>query len=141
LDEEIQIVKSYLEIEQIRYGNRLKYSVNVEGPAARAKVPGLIIQPLVENSIKHGLRSKVEGGSVAVSVVVDDHTCRVCVRDTGVGFSKGDTGDGLGHGMRSIRERLELAFPKRWKMDIQSSHGTQIDIEFPMEVRTCVIAR
>lgn len=141
LDEEIQIVKSYLEIEQIRFGSRLKYSVHVEGPAARAKIPGLIIQPLVENSIKHGLRSKVEGGSVMVSVAVDDHTCRVSVRDTGVGFSKSGPSDGLGHGMRSIQERLELAFPKRWKMDVKSNDGTQIDIEFPMEVRTCVIAR
>jgi signal transduction histidine kinase len=130
LVKELELVRMYLEIEKIRFDKRLEYEVSTAGPIEEVMIPGMIIQPLVENSIKHGIGPKVGGGRISVHVQAQQDTCRITVADSGVGLDKDKTPES-GHGLVNIRERLHLAFSDRYQMDIADENGVRIDITFP----------
>jgi hypothetical protein len=129
LTEELAIVRSYLEIEQERFGDRLRFDITVNGEIENISLPGLTIQPLVENSVKHGLRSKVEGGRVEVWVRVESENVLITVADDGVGMDT--TISTNGHGLHSVRERLRLVYGKAASMTLTSPPGLRIDIRLP----------
>lgn len=111
LRDEIAFTKSYLRIEQVRFGDRLQVAWDVAPDALRVRVPGLILQPLVENAVGHGLAPRARGGRIDVSTVLDGGVLRIDVVDDGAGLS-GD-GDGLihdGHGLGNIARRLRASY-------------------------------
>lgn len=108
LSEELEIVRSYLEIEKVRFGNRLQFDIRSDESLGDIRIPPLVIQPLVENAIKHGIAEEPKGGTVTVDVKRDGRACVIAVNDTGKGFS--GTGGDPGFGLKSIRERLTLAY-------------------------------
>jgi hypothetical protein len=117
LQAEFDRLRDYLELMAIRMGPRLKYSLQLPPELAQHPVPALLLQPLVENSILHGLEPKVEGGRVAVSARREGNQLVLEVADSGVGIS--DLPDaGKGFGMAQVRERL-IAL-----------HGTAADVDF-----------
>ncbi len=144
---EYYFVRTYVALEQARYDDRLKVHYDIDPQALSAQVPVLTIQPLVENSIKHGLAQKNGGGTVTLRARVDTlaGATRIMVRDDGVGMEpdvlrrvlggtyKADSG---GVGLANISERLQSLFGERYHFDIRSSpkKGTRVDLELPFKV-------
>jgi two-component system, LytTR family, sensor histidine kinase AlgZ len=105
LDEEITLAQAYLAIEQVRFGARLQVEWDIEARAGSARVPPLVLQPLVENAVRHGVEPAVAGGRVWVRAVVQRGQVVVTVSNT-----MGDEPASPGHGMalHNVRERLRL---------------------------------
>lgn len=130
LDEEISIVKKYLELEKIRFGKRLEFEINVPDILYNIKLPPLLIQPLVENSIKHAISDSIDGGKVEITCEDTSHnTILITVKDNGTGVST--NGNGTGFGLNSIKERLELMFKKDYKFEINKKNGYEVKIQIP----------
>ena len=111
LREELQIVERYLEIQRVRFADRLAVTVDLAPEVADARVPLLIVQPLVENAVRHGLTPQVREGSLVVRAVRDDGRTRIDVEDTGVGLPPGWTlHDATGTGLRNLQSRLAAEF-------------------------------
>ena len=120
LQAEFDRLQDYLELMAVRMGSRLAYTLDLPAELAALPVPTLLLQPLVENSIKHGLEPKVEGGSITVRARRAGSVLTLDVADTGVGVDSAQpaTGDSAGFGMTQVRERLS------------TSYGTLAGIEF-----------
>ena len=130
LDEEVSIVKKYLELEKIRFGNRLEFELNIPEILYNIQLPPLLIQPLVENSIKHAISDNIDGGKVEITCEDTSHnTILITVKDNGKGVST--NGNGTGFGLNSIKERLELMFKKDYKFEINKKNGYEVKIQIP----------
>jgi sensor histidine kinase YesM len=114
----------------VRMGTRLTYNLDLPPELAAQSIPTLLLQPLVENAIKHGLEPKIEGGSVAVSARRDGQNIVLDVIDSGVGFNSGD-----GFGLAQVRERLQATYGEQ--STIYSGAGragfTRASITFPSQ--------
>jgi len=135
LREEFDIVRTYLELEKLRLSDRLEYTLEICGNVDRVCVPGMLLQPLVENCIKHGLARKVGKGSVKVKASIETgpegDRCRIVVADNGCGWTAKSREGGIG--ISNIRERLELYFGGRCTLDQYNQDGAVVDISFPVE--------
>jgi LytS/YehU family sensor histidine kinase len=142
--EEYFFVRTYLALEQARYGDRLAVRYDVDPQVLGVQVPVLTIQPLVENAVKHGLADKVGGGCVTLRARVDPlaRTTTIQVRDDGVGMEEDQVAKALegigtdegGIGLRNISERLAMLFGQRCALDIRSKpgEGTTVDLRIPL---------
>jgi len=108
LAEECALLRSYLEIVAVRMGPRLAWRIDIPGDLAGVSVPPMLLQPLVENAVKHGLEPNPSGGEVTVSARRDGTALVVEVADTGLGL--GGATEGTGFGVASVRERLAAAY-------------------------------
>jgi hypothetical protein len=109
--EEATIVEGYLAIEQERLGERLTYHIDIDDAVLRLRVPPLVLQPLVENAIKHGIAPSVRGGTVSVRGWMEGDTVSLEVENTGVGDGEGDRETaGTGEGLDNVRRRLRATF-------------------------------
>ncbi len=131
LAEELDLIRTYLEIEKVRLGDRLRYEVVCEDRIREVEVPAMLIQPLVENSIKHGIAPAVEGGEISVEAKEANGMCLIRVRDTGKGFQ--ENADPTGFGLRSIQDRLKLIYGDRAKLEIVQDNCCEIVISLPMK--------
>ncbi len=139
-------VRTYLSLEQARFDDRLNIHYDIDPQVLATRVPVLIIQPLVENAVKHGIAPKPGGGTLGLRARVDPlaGSIRIGVRDDGVGMDSEiltevatgtyDSPDGHGVGLRNIHERLERLYGTRYQFDIRSSpaKGTRITLELPL---------
>ncbi len=114
LADELDLVQSYLTIEQARFGDRLRVVREVEPAALTVPVPGLILQPLVENAVAHGIAPLKRGGTIRIAARVEGDALLVEVGDDGVGPPPGDA-DPIreGHGLGNVRQRLETMYRER----------------------------
>ena len=134
LQAEFDRVRDYLELMTIRMGPRLSYTLDLPEALAQHPVPTLLLQPLVENSIKHGLEPKVSGGHIAVSARREGQHIVLDVSDTGVGLS-GTDGDRTGFGMAQVRERLASSYGIESAIELVAlpSGGTRATARFPYQ--------
>ncbi len=109
LEEELAIARAYLEIQRTRMQDRLGFSIECEEGIGSTPLPPLLVQPLVENAIKHGIEPSEDGGEVKVSVTANDDTVTVTVSDTGLGIGQAASG-GTGTGLSNVRERLRTLY-------------------------------
>ena len=132
LGKEIQLCRAYLEILKFRMEDRLQYSVIVPQGLSSAQFPPMMLQSLVENSIKHGLEPKPEGGSLTISADISNGRLRVTVADSGLGFAAAGVA-GSGVGLANVRERLAALYGGAAKLSIEanSPSGTIVTIEVP----------
>ena len=132
LGKEIQLCRSYLEILKFRMEDRLHYTVTVPQGLQSAQFPPMMLQSLVENSIKHGLEPKPEGGSLTISGDIANGKLRVTVADTGLGFAVADQ-PGTGVGLANVRERLAALYGGAARLGIEANSpaGTIVTIEVP----------
>lgn len=136
LRDELEIVRSYLEIERLRLGPRLETRLEVDDEAVLSvQIPVLSIQPLVENAIKHGLAPKEGPGLLVVTAQADDERVLIEVRDTGLGM--GSPGNphhcGAGVGLNNVRRRLQLCFGTESDLVIESDPtGTRVRFAAPL---------
>ena len=121
LQAEFDRLRDYLELMLIRMGPRLSYALDLPSELARQSVPTLLLQPLVENSIKHGLEPKVQGGRIDVSARLEGGTLVLQVSDTGIG--PGTTDGGTGFGLAQVRERLAAAYEDRASLTFSAAPG------------------
>jgi len=131
LNEEIEFIKKYLEIEQVRFPDRLHIQLEVESAVGEALVPEFILQPLVENAVRHGIAKRVEPGEVQVSAHADNGDLVLSVRDSGPGYHPGSAGLGLAN----IRERLETLYGETGSLIVTSGEtgGTIATVRFPFK--------
>ena len=133
LADEFARLDDYLALMAVRMGDRLGYALHLPPALAGVPVPPLLLQPLVENAVRHGLEPQVAGGRVDVVAGVDGGHIRITVSDTGRGV-----GDGLRHpgfGTRQVKERLATAWGEAADvrfLDLEP-HGTQVVIRWPMD--------
>jgi signal transduction histidine kinase len=109
LADEFALLRGYLEVQCMRMGERLRFKLELPESLAQADLPPMLLQPLVENSLRHGLEPKVEGGEVKVSAREEGDRLVLEVADTGLGKANGSTG-GTGLGLANVRERLAAAY-------------------------------
>ncbi len=131
LSQEITMIKAYLDIQKIRMDERLNYTIDVPDNLWQHPFPPMLLQPLVENALKHGLEPKVEGGEIVIRAIRDNGLLKVEVSDTGLGFSDFDTSR---VGIANVRERLGLLFGEKGRLIIEENkpHGVRAIIEVPI---------
>ena len=136
LSEELDFVDDYLDIEVIRFGrDKLSVKKEVEPEALDCIVPSMILQPLVENAIKHGLSPKIDGGRVTLRSSVANERLRIEVEDDGVGMAAESNSESTGIGLRNVAERIQVLYGDGGRLDIRtpaSGVGTLISLELPM---------
>jgi LytS/YehU family sensor histidine kinase len=116
LSREMQIVRAYLEVEQLRLGDRLRVELHVDDVALDVPVPVLSVQPLVENAIKHGVAPSPEPGYVRVRVAQQPNELRISVENSGTNGPGGTSGTGVG--LRNVRRRLEICYGSGANLDL-----------------------
>jgi hypothetical protein len=135
LSEELKIVKSYLEIEELRLRPRLRTMIHIDKDAEQAMIPVLSIQPLVENAIKHGVANRPDEGWLRLSATVLEGTLTVVVEDCGSGPSAGadeNRSAGAGVGLNNVRRRLQLCFGRGTDVRLeQSPSGSRVQFSVP----------
>ncbi|MFB4321393.1 sensor histidine kinase [Paenibacillus sp. JNUCC32] len=142
IKDEIEMVQCYLDIQKFRYEDRLKYELQVDPEANRVRIPPLIIQPLVENAVIHGMDHKEEGTSIRVRVSASEGKLHVMTEDNGAGISLDklqmiygylndtDEKDGGRIGLRNVHVRLQLTYGPEAGLIIYSEPGIGTRIEF-----------
>jgi two-component system LytT family sensor kinase len=142
LGEELSFVDDYLAIEMVRFGEKLRFVKEIDPVTLDLLVPSMLLQPLVENSIRHGLSSKVDGGTVRVRSRMVGHRLQVIVEDDGVGIpeAKLATLFEQGIGVSNVNERLKVLFGDDYRMWIDSrpGEGTTTGIEIPEQAGVTV---
>jgi len=136
LREEIEFIDDYLDIEVIRFGrDKLQIFKDIDGATLDIFVPSMLLQPIIENAIKHGLAPRLEGGQIHLRARLQDGRLMIEIDDNGVGMSRERLNEvyGGGIGISNIHERLRLLYGDQFGMDIRSQpgEGTQIRIEIP----------
>lgn len=143
LGEELSFVDDYLAIEIVRFGEKLRFVKDIDPATLDLLVPSMLLQPLVENSIRHGLSSKVDGGTVRVRSRMIGRRLQILVEDDGVGIpeAKLATLFEQGIGVSNVNERLKVLFGDDYKMWIDSrpGEGTSTGIELPEQVSGTVV--
>ena len=135
LREEFNFIEDYISIEMVRFGSKLRYVKEVEGAVLEARVPSMILQPIVENSLKHGLAGKVEGGTIRVRAWLGEGKLHLEVEDDGVGIPEARLNRIFeqGIGVSNVNERLQVLFGDEYRMwiDSKTGEGTRTGIEIP----------
>jgi two-component sensor histidine kinase len=131
LGQELELVRAYLELMQMRIPDRLQFALHIEPAASSLQCPPMTLLTLVENAVRHGIDPSEEGGRISVDVWLRDGRCHVRVTDTGVGLQS--KSGGLGTGLSTLRERMQLAFggDAQLRLTEVQPHGVCAELEFP----------
>lgn len=129
LGQEVTLVQNYLQLMQMRMGERLAYFIDVPENLRAEALPTMLLQPLVENSIKHGLEPKRTGGEVRIKARRVNDVIELVVEDTGIGFS---ANPGSGNGLTNLRERLDLIYNGRAMVSVIPRASQSYSAEEPL---------
>jgi len=147
LEEEINIVKDYIYIQECRFDDRVKFNLTVNMDMKKVKIPGMTIQPLVENAFIHGIESKEDGGCININISDEYGICRVIIEDDGVGIPKEildkinkynyetkHIGHTTGLGINIVEKRLRYLYDKKDIFNIESEEGkgTKVYLKIPI---------
>lgn len=136
LSAELEAQRKYLEIERTRFDDKLKVSFTIEPGLEAARLPSLILQPIMENAIKYAISPRTEGGAIDVSAFREGDLLRIRIDDDGPGLPpEGDPRRRRGVGLANARERLELIYGDRAGLSAQNRepHGCRVEIWLPLE--------
>ena len=134
LADEIDYVRQYLDIERVRFGDRLRVEVDVAVEAWEASVPAFVLQPLIENAVRYAVAPRESGGSIVIEAERAGDLLRVAVIDDGPGMRDAATGNGAGKiGLANTRDRLRQLYGDRGRLDLgaAAAGGTRATIEIP----------
>jgi len=131
--QEFDLLRHYLELLKIRMGDRLQFELAVADELGSAPLAPMLLQPIVENAIKHGLEPKVDGGTVRVSATRVGERMVLSVADNGLGFSEHADSSGEGVGLSNLRERLAVLYDGQATLTVADVNpGTEITIRVPL---------
>jgi|DewCreStandDraft_4_1066084.scaffolds.fasta_scaffold44721_2 hypothetical protein len=131
LGQEIEQLRAYLDIMSLRMVGRMRYEIRVQPPLRQCPVPPLLLQPLVENAILHGLEPKVGGGRLLVAATAREARLEICVEDDGVGFDAARARQGVG--LANLRERLATLYGSAAGLTIEDARpGTRVRLWLPL---------
>ena len=141
LHEEIDFLETYLQIEEARFGSRLQVKIAVDPAVAMEQIPSLILQPIVENALKHGLGPKLGPGHLWITAEADGNQVRLRVEDDGVGPAigvlklNGSNGRSNGVGLENVAQRLNALYQDggRMTIEVRQAGGTRVTILLPRE--------
>lgn len=134
LNEELQFISNYLEIEKIRFEERLTVETRVSPEAMPMNVPSLILQPIVENALKHGIGRNLTGGILTIAATIRDGVLQLIVRDNGDGFTVTDeTKTGLGIGLANVDQRLKKMYGNGFGLSVAQAipKGAEVILTLP----------
>ena len=137
LSEEIKLVTDYLEIEKVRFRERLSYSIEIPPGLDSFELPPLTLQPLVENCIKHSISIRPNGGEIRISATLNNDRLILSVWDDGPEFAKESAP--VGHGLYSLQARLSAIAGEDASMDVQTP-GIGKTVRVSLPVTSCKIA-
>jgi len=143
LGEELSFIDDYLSIEMVRFGDKLRFVKDIDPDTVDLLVPSMLLQPLIENSIRHGLSNKIEGGTIRVRSRRNSDHLHLVVEDDGLGIPEAKLAwlfEG-GIGVNNVNERLKVLYGETYKMWIDSrpGEGTSTGIEIPEQVSGTVV--
>lgn len=124
LHEELAMVESYMDIERVRFGDKLRGSVDVPAELRETQVPPMSVQSLVENAVKHGIMPQTGTGEILVTAAAENGSVHIEVRDTGPGFELAAIG--AGHGLDNLVERLEALFGPKARLNVLRRDGHSV---------------
>jgi two-component system, LytTR family, sensor kinase len=132
LKDELDFLLRYLEIEKVRFQDRLQFEFKIDDEALESKVPNLILQPIVENAIKHGIAPSAVSGVIKIVATRDNGSVHLVVADNGPGFDA-TADDGKGIGLRNTKERLRKLYADRHEFIVTSGAlgGVRVEITLP----------
>jgi sensor histidine kinase YesM len=133
LAQELELVRSYLEVMHMRMPDRLQFSLHADDAALALKLPPMSLLTLVENAVRHGIDPAEDGGRIEVRARVCGSRCHVQVTDTGMGLAS--AGSSLGTGLTTLRERLQLVFDGDAQLHLSANepHGVCADLDIPAQ--------
>jgi two-component system LytT family sensor kinase len=137
LRQEIEALDLYLGTERLRFGERLRIEYAIDGPALEALVPSLLLQPLLENSLKYAVSAREQGGSIRIEGRTRGAMLELSVIDDGPGLRDGaaPTNERRGVGLRNTRERLSVLYGEHHRFAVLNSHpGLRVDMALPLEL-------
>jgi sensor histidine kinase YesM len=126
LKEELEMVKIYLDVEKVRFEERLVYSVEIAKELEEQQIPRFIIQPLAENAVKHGISKLVEGGEIKVNITKEGSSILIAVADTGTPF---DSDFAPGFGLQSIYDKLEILYADKFEMNFENTPQKRVTLK------------
>ncbi len=131
IDRELQLVRPYLELMHMRMPDRLQYAMNVDPAALRVRCPPTTLLTLVENAVRHGIDASEEGGRIDIAIERRGARCVIRVTDTGAGLH--ESANGLGTGLTTLRERLQLIFgdAAQLRLTAGASRGVAAEVDLP----------
>ena len=134
LGEEVDFIGRYLELERVRFGERLKVAIDVPPELTPARVPTLLLQPFVENALKHGVLRDREGNSIAIVARREDGRLHVTIRDDGRGLGEAGLVQNGGVGIANSRTRLAHMYGERARLTVADGvpRGVEVDIQLPL---------
>jgi sensor histidine kinase YesM len=130
--QELKLITTYLDIFCVRMGKRLSYTIEAPESIQNIEMPSMLIQPIIENAIKHGLEPKIEGGEISIRVEKKDHTLIWEIADTGLGLGKNNDD---GFGLRIIEERIDSLFGEKGSLCFENNKpsGLKVIVEVPID--------
>lgn len=128
VQDEIDIIKTYLDMQQIRFESRMRYSIDVDPLALYLEMPSFILQPLVENAVKHGIETRAETGFIDVKIEVEESEIVIKIFDSGPGFLEEP---GTGMGLQMVKSKLELLYPGHFKFELNNIPEKYVRITIP----------
>ena len=133
IERELQLVRPYLELMQMRMPDRLQYAMNVDPSALKVRCPPTTLLTLVENAVRHGIDPSEEGGRIDIDIARRGERCVVRVTDTGAGLRQ--SANGLGTGLTTLRERLQLIFgdAAHLRLTPNAPRGAVVEIDMPAQ--------
>ena len=136
LAQELDAINRYLDIEKMRFGARLSVQYNIADAAAAVLVPSLLLQPLIENSIKYAVSPREQGGTIQVEGRIEQGMLLLAVRDDGPGIIDPQRlREGRGVGIRNTRERLQVLYGERSRVLLEAAEpGLRVTLQFPAEL-------
>jgi len=136
LAEELATVDDYLAIQQVRFAGKLNFEREVASDTLGAAVPGFLLQPLVENAVEHGIVGNAGTGSILLRAERRDGSLHLTVKDDGVGLPPSWDGNGSGHCLRNVRERLRALYGDGAGIEIANSAGIGVTVTVKIPFRT-----
>lgn len=132
--QEMKLIRSYLDIHRVRMGGRLSYTIDMPDSLLAHRIPPLLIQPLVENSLRHGLEPKIGGGEIAITGAPNGGGFAITISDSGIGISENTGGNGIG--LENIRKRIEMFCNGAGRLVLEKNNptGVRAIIEIPAAV-------
>nr|WP_199081848.1 histidine kinase [Pedobacter sp. ASV19] len=128
VQDELEVVETYLHMQHIRFEDRMKYIIDADSQTLNLNIPSFVLQPLVENAVKHGIETCTESGLIVVRVVLDGDKMVISIRDSGPSFSDKPSG---GLGIQMVMNKLKLLYADGFKIEFHNNPEKYVCLTIP----------